>query len=154
MNYWLLKSEPDAFSLDDLQSCPNQTEHWDGVRNYQVRNMLRDDIKKGDQAFFYHSSCKVPAIVGVVDIVSNGYPDHTALDANSKYFDAKSTAELPRWFMVDVAFHRAFKRSISLSELKQQPFLLDSDFALTRKGSRLSIMPVSAEQWRYILSLE
>ena len=154
MNYWLLKSEPDAFSLDDLQSCPNQTEHWDGVRNYQVRNMLRDDIKKGDQAFFYHSSCKVPAIVGVVDIVSNGYPDHTALDANSKYFDAKSTAESPRWFMVDVAFHRAFKRSISLSELKQQPFLLDSDFALTRKGSRLSIMPVSAEQWRYILSLE
>jgi predicted RNA-binding protein with PUA-like domain len=154
MNYWLLKSEPDAFSLNDLQSRPNQTEHWDGVRNYQVRNMLRDDIKKGDQAFFYHSSCKVPAIVGVVDIVSDGYPDHTAFDAHSKYFDAKSTPESPRWYMVDVAFHRTLKREIPLSELKQQAFLLDSDFALTRKGSRLSIMPVSVDQWRYILSLE
>ncbi len=153
MNYWLMKSEPDAFSIDDLKSRPKKTEHWDGVRNYQVRNMMRDQMKKGDLAFFYHSSCKVPAIVGIVEIVKEGYPDHTAFDPESKYYDPKSDPDNPRWFMVDVKFHRKLKQPISLQALKQQPFLIESDLALIRKGSRLSILPITPAQWEYILSL-
>ncbi len=153
MNYWLMKSEPDAFSIDDLKSRPKKTEHWDGVRNYQVRNMMRDQMKKGDLAFFYHSSCKVPAIVGIVEIVKEGYPDHTAFDPESKYYDPKSDPDNPRWFMVDVKFHRKLKQPISLQALKQQPFLVESDLALIRKGSRLSILPITPAQWEYILSL-
>ncbi len=154
MNYWLMKSEPDAFSIDDLKAKPKKTEHWDGVRNYQVRNMMRDQMKKGDLAFFYHSSCKVPAIVGIVEIVKEGYPDHTAFDPDSKYFDPKSDPDNPRWFMVDVKFRRKLKQPITLQALKQQAFLVESDLALIRKGSRLSILPVTKEQWDFILSME
>lgn len=152
MAYWLMKSEPSAFSLEDLAKRPNQTEHWDGVRNYQARNMLRDEIKPGDLAFFYHSNCQEPAIVGIMKIVKEGYPDFTAFDPNEKHSDPKSDPDNPRWFMVDVQLIRKFKRPILLKTLKHHPEL--HDFPLLRRGNRLSIMPVSAHQWHFILSLE
>jgi predicted RNA-binding protein with PUA-like domain len=152
MNYWLMKSEPDVFGIDDLAKMPNQTEHWDGVRNYQARNMMRDQMKVGDQVFFYHSNTKVPGIVGVMKVVREGYPDHTAFDPEQKYYDPKSDPEKPRWFMVDVKFVRKLGRTISLEELKGRPEL--EEMPLVRKGNRLSIMPVSKEQWDFILSLE
>lgn len=152
MNYWLMKSEPDVFGIDDLRKRPKQTEHWDGVRNYQARNMLRDQMQVGDRVFFYHSNCAEPGIVGIARIARAGYPDHTAFDPESKYHDPKSSPENPRWYMVDVRFERRFKRTITLNELKEHPQL--SDMALLRRGNRLSVMPVTAEQWTFILSLE
>ncbi len=152
MNYWLMKSEPSEFGIDDLQNMPDQTEHWDGVRNYQARNMMRDQMKVGDLVFFYHSNCKEPGIVGIMEIVKEGYPDFTAFDPDDKHFDPKSAPENPRWFMVDVKFVRKLKRTITLKELKEKPEL--SDLALIRRGNRLSIMPVSAAQWEFILALE
>jgi predicted RNA-binding protein with PUA-like domain len=151
MNYWLFKSEPETFGIDALQKKPKQTEHWDGVRNYQVRNMLRDDIKVGDKAFFYHSNCTPPGIVGVIEIVKAGYPDFTAFDAESKYYDPKSTREKPRWFMVDVKFVKKFSRMISLEELKNHPLL--EKMVVARRGSRLSITPVTKEEWKIISQL-
>ncbi len=152
MNYWLMKSEPNAFSIDDLQQMPEQTEHWDGVRNYQARNMLRDQMKLGDQVFFYHSNCETPGIVGIMEVAREGYPDHTACDPRSKYFDPKSSPDAPRWFMVDVKYIRHTRRLIPLAELKEQDAL--ENMPLLRKGNRLSIMPVSAPEWAYILRLE
>ncbi len=152
MNYWLMKSEPNAFSIDDLQAMPEQTEHWDGVRNYQARNMMRDEMKVGDRVFFYHSNCDVPGIVGVMEVVKEGYPDFTAFDPHSKYFDDKSDPAKPRWFMVDVKYVRHTKRVISLTELKEHDAL--ENMQLVRKGNRLSIMPVSQDEWDYILGLE
>ena len=151
MNYWLLKSEPNAYSIDDLQAEPNQMTHWDGVRNYQARNMLRDQLRAGDLAFFYHSSCPVPGIVGVVEVVKAGYPDQTAFDCNAEHYDPKSDPQQPRWFMVDIQLKQRFKQIIALEELKQYPQL--SDMILLRKGNRLSVMPVTLEQWQCILSL-
>ena len=153
MSYWLIKSEPDAFSIDDLEAAPNGTEHWDGIRNYQARNFMRDDMKIGDRAFFYHSNCKPPGIVGICEVASEPYPDHTAFDPNSKYFDPKSSPDDPRWIMVDMKFLRRTKRLISLEEIKQHAGRL-VDLPLIRRGNRLSIMPVSEEHWDYILSLE
>ena len=152
MNYWLMKTEPEVYSIDDLMKEKNQTEHWDGVRNYQARNMMRDQMQKGDKVFFYHSNCKEPGIVGVAKIVKTGYPDYTAFDPASKYFDPKSSPDNPRWFMVDVRFERKLKRTITLEELKQHQGL--TDMALVRKGNRLSVMPVTERQWELILSLE
>ena len=152
MNYWLMKSEPSVYSIDDLKAQKRKTDHWDGVRNYQARNMMRDQMKVGDQAFFYHSNCKVPGIVGLMEIVRAGYPDHTAFDAASKYFDAKSDPDNPRWFMVDVKYMRHTKRLISLSELKAHAQL--ENMPLVRRGNRLSVMPVSKAEWKFILSLE
>lgn len=152
MRHWLMKSEPDTFGIDDLMRRPRQTEHWDGVRNYQARNMIRDEMKKGDQAFFYHSSCDEPAIVGIVDIVRDAYPDSTAFDPESPYFDPKSTSDAPRWYMVDVRFRRKLRRPLTLAELKLQPAL--AGLPLLRRGNRLSILPISAEEWKFILSLE
>lgn len=152
MNYWLMKSEPSEFGIDDLIDMPDQTEHWDGVRNYQARNMMRDDMKIGDQVFFYHSNCKEPGIVGIMEVAKEGYPDFTAFDPDDKHFDPKSDPEKPRWFMVDIKFVRKLKRTITLKELKEKPEL--ADLALVRRGNRLSIMPVSAEQWNFILGLE
>jgi predicted RNA-binding protein with PUA-like domain len=152
MNYWLMKSEPDAFSINDLKSRPKQTEHWDGVRNYQARNMMRDEMKLGDQVFFYHSNCVEPGIVGVMEVVREGYPDFLAFDPDDKHFDPKSDPAKPTWMMVDVKYVRPLARTITLRELKQKQEL--SDLALVRRGNRLSIMPVSKEQWRFILSLE
>lgn len=151
MNYWLFKSEPDAFSLDDLKSLKRKTDHWDGIRNYQARNLMRDQMKIGDLGFFYHSSCKVPGIVGVVSIVKEAYPDHTAWDPQSKYFDAKSTPENPRWLMVDVKFEREYPGVISLQQLREVQGL--ESMPLLQKGSRLSVQPVSAEHWNIIEAL-
>lgn len=152
MNYWLMKSEPDVFGIDDLAKMPKQTEHWDGVRNYQARNMMRDQMKVGDKVFFYHSNTKVPGIIGIMEVVREGYPDHTAFDPDQKYYDPKSDPEKPRWFMVDVKFVRKLGRTISLEELKERPEL--EEMPLVRKGNRLSIMPVSKDEWDFILSLE
>lgn len=152
MNYWLMKSEPDVFSIDDLAAMPDKTNHWDGVRNYQARNMMRDQMKKGDLVFFYHSNCKVPGIVGIAQVVRESYPDHTAFDPDGMYYDPKSKPEKPTWYMVDVKLQRKFKRSITLEELKAHPEL--AGMALVRRGNRLSVMPVSAAQWEYILALE
>jgi len=152
MNYWLMKSEPTAFSIDDLKDMPKQTEHWDGVRNYQARNMMRDQMKVGDQVFFYHSNCKVPGIVGIMEVVRESYPDHTAFEPQSKYFDPKSSPEKPRWFMVDIKYIRHTRRVIPLTELKDCEPL--ENMQLVRKGNRLSILPVSAAEWKIILRLE
>jgi predicted RNA-binding protein with PUA-like domain len=151
MAYWLMKSEPDVFGIEDLKACPRQTEHWDGVRNYQARNMMRDEMKPGDQVFFYHSNCKVPGIVGIAEVVREGYPDFTARDPESKYFDPKASEDNPRWFMVDIRFLRQFERTVSLEALKAEPAL--EDWALVRKGNRLSVMPVTASQWRTVLDM-
>jgi predicted RNA-binding protein with PUA-like domain len=152
MNYWLLKSEPGEFSIAALARRPGRTEHWAGVRNYQARNYLRDGMRRGDRAFFYHSSCAVPGIAGIVAIVREGYPDFTAFDPRSPYFDPASTPENPRWFMVDVRHQRSFKRIIGLQELKECPAL--ADMPLLTSGSRLSVMPVTPAQWAAILALE
>jgi len=152
MNYWLMKSEPNAFSIDDLAQRPKQTEPWDGVRNYQARNMMRDDMKVGDRIFFYHSNCDVPGIVGIAEVAREGYADFTAFDPDDKHFDPKSNPDKPTWIMVDVHFVRKLDRTISLQELKQHQELVD--LALVRRGNRLSIMPVSQAQWEFILSLE
>ena len=152
MSYWLFKSEPAEFSIDDLVQCTDQTEPWDGVRNYQARNMMRDQMKCGDQAFFYHSNTQALGIVGIVEVVREAYPDPTAFDPKDKHFDPKSKPDQPRWFMVDVKLVRKLKRLISLAELQTQAEL--ADLALVRRGNRLSIMPVSLEQWQYILNLE
>jgi predicted RNA-binding protein with PUA-like domain len=154
MNYWLLKSEPDSFSIDDLKLAPKQTTAWDGVRNFQARNMLRDSMKKGDLAFFYHSSCDVPGIAGIVTIVRGGYPDATALDPKHHHYDADSKADEPRWFVVDVKLLRKFDRVIALDELRRHAQKALKDFVLLRRGNRLSVMPVSSKDWDFILKLE
>jgi predicted RNA-binding protein with PUA-like domain len=153
VNYWLIKSEPEEFSIDDLENAPEQTEHWDGVRNYQARNFMRDTMKIGDPVFYYHSNCETPAIVGIAEVASEAYPDHTAFDANDPHFDPKSDPENPRWMMVDVRFKRKTRRPISLRELKQHADKLEG-FRLIARGNRLSVMPVEKSHWDYVLSLE
>ena len=149
MAYWLMKSEPDAYSIDDLKR--DKREPWDGVRNYQARNMMRDQMKVGDLAFFYHSNCEEPGIVGTMKIVREGYPDPTAFDPKDKHFDPKSDPENPRWYLVDVQFVRKFRRTILLRELKQHREL--ADLPLVRRGNRLSVMPVSKPEWAFISQL-
>ena len=151
MKYWLLKSEPDVFSLEDLKNCPNQTEPWDGIRNYQARNLMRDEMKVGDQAFFYHSRQAEPAIVGTVKVVREAYPDHTSWDPSSKYFDEKSSPENPRWLMVDVQFESEFSRPVTLKELRSVPEL--KEMFLLRKGMRLSVQPVTEAEFQLILAI-
>ena len=151
MKYWLMKSEPDDYGLEHLRSEKRQTDHWDGIRNYQARNFMRDEMKKGDLAFFYHSNCEEPAIVGVIEIVGEGYPDHTAFLANEKYFDAKSDPDNPRWFMVDVRFKKKFKKPVSLKALKGERSL--AQMRLVQRGNRLSILPVAAKEWKHILKM-
>lgn len=150
MNYWLFKSEPDAFGIDDLIAKKGKKEHWDGIRNYQARNLMRDDMRKGDLGFFYHSSCKVPGIVGIVEVVKEAYPDHTAWDPESAYFDPKATPDNARWVMVDVKFKQKFSSIITLDQLRGIPDL--EGMVLLRKGSRLSIQPVESEHWQIICS--
>jgi predicted RNA-binding protein with PUA-like domain len=150
--FWLVKSEPEEFSIDDLQARPARTEHWDGVRNYQARNFMRDDMKKGDQVFFYHSNCKEPGIVGIARVVREGYPDHTAFDPDDPHYDPTSDPADPTWFMVDLKFVRKLRRTITLQELKGDPQL--EGLALVRKGNRLSVMPVSEPHWQHILDRE
>jgi predicted RNA-binding protein with PUA-like domain len=150
MKYWLMKSEPDAYSIDDLER--DGRDMWDGIRNYQARNMMRDDMKIGDEIFFYHSNCDEPGIVGIAKVASEPYPDPTQFDKKSKYFDPKSSKDDPRWCLVDVEFLRKTKRNVTLTEIKAQKSL--DDMILTRKGNRLSIMPVSKKHWNKILSIE
>ena len=151
-NYWLMKSEPSCFSLDDLKQMPDQTEHWDGVRNYQARNLMRDEIKVGDGVLFYHSNCSEPAIVGLAKVVREGYPDHTALDPREKHFDPKATDEKPIWSMVDVKYVCHLPHPITRDELRQHPLL--SGMGVLRKGNRLSVQLVTAKEWQAILKLE
>lgn len=151
MNYWLMKSEPDVYGIEHLQRMPQQTDHWDGIRNYQVRNMLRDDFKPGDMAFFYHSNVKPVGIVGTMEIVGHAYPDFTAFDPEEKYYDPKSDPDKPRWFMVDVQFKQQFSKIITLDELRANPAL--EDMLILRKGNRLSITPVTARQWQAIMTM-
>ncbi len=151
MQYWLMKSEPSVFGIDHLAKCVNQTEPWDGVRNYQSRNMMRDEMKPGDQVFFYHSNCDVPGIVGQMEVKSQGYPDFTAFDPGHRYFDPKSDLDKPRWFLVDVKLKRKFKRTIPLSLLREQAVL--KDMKLLQRGNRLSITPVTKGEWAFILTL-
>ena len=152
IHHWLMKSEPDVYSIDDLAGAPQQIGHWDGVRNYQARNMLRDQMRVGDQAFFYHSSCAEPGIVGIMEIVRAGYPDDAAFDPKSPYYDSQSSSNNPRWYRVDVRLLRKLKRIISLQELRQNPKL--ADMILLRKGNRLSITPVTDAEWKTILKSE
>lgn len=153
MNYWLFKSEPDTFGIDALAAQPRRTTHWDGVRNYQARNMMRDDMKRGDLGFFYHSSCAEPGIVGIVKVVREGYPDHTAFDSSSRYFDVDSDPAEPRWHMVDVQLVRKFARPIDLQTLRRHVDGKLRDMLILRKGNRLSITPVTSAEWKFILSL-
>lgn len=150
MQYWLMKTEPSEYSIDDLKR--DKVEHWDGVRNYQARNMMRDDMKKGDLAFLYHSNCDQIGIVGLMTVVREGYADHTAFNKKDKHYDPKSDKDSPRWFMVDVRYKRKLKRTITLAELKQHEKL--ADFQLVQRGNRLSIMPISKNNWGFILTLE
>jgi len=152
IRYWLLKTEPTAFSIDDLASRPGKPEPWDGVRNYQARNMIRDEMKCGDQVLIYHSNCDQPGVTGVATIVREAYPDATAFQPDHRHYDPVSRPDQPRWFVVDVAFLRKLKRTITLAELKECPQL--SGLALIRRGNRLSVMPVTTAQWEFILGLE
>ncbi|HEY8554394.1 MAG TPA: EVE domain-containing protein [Burkholderiales bacterium] len=149
--YWLMKSEPDVFSIDDLRARPGRTEHWDGVRNFQARNYMRA-MRKGDLAFFYHSSCPEPGVAGIVEIVREAYPDFTAWDPRSPYHDPRSTPEKPYWYMVDVRFKRKLERLVPLAELRANPKL--KHMRLLARGNRLSIMPVTAAEWEAILAME
>ena len=153
MNYWLMKSEPDVFGIDDLESRPKQTEPWDGIRNYQARNFIRDGMKKGDQAFFYHSNCAEPGIVGIMEIAGEAYADPTQFDAASKYFDAGSKPEDPRWLLVDVRFVRRLARNVTLAEMKARADEF-GDFQLLARGNRLSILPLTEAQWNKVLERE
>lgn len=150
-NYWLMKSEPNCYSIDDLATEKTKTTHWDGVRNYQARNFMRDDMKKGDEVLFYHSNAKPPGVAGLATIAKESYPDFTAFDPNEKHFDPKSKQESPAWMMVDVKYKKKFKRLISLEELKQLKSL--DGMELLRKGSRLSIQPVSKKHFETIVKL-
>lgn len=150
MNYWLFKSEPSTYSIDDLKK--EKTASWEGVRNYQARNMLRDDVKKDDLVFIYHSNCKTPGITGIAKVVKAGYPDFTAFDEDSPYFDAKSHPDSPRWFMVDVKFVKKFRDTIALSSLRTNPKL--KNMLILRKGNRLSITPLTKTEWDAVLAMD
>jgi predicted RNA-binding protein with PUA-like domain len=154
MNYWLMKTEPETFGIDDLAKKPAKTAMWDGVRNYQARNMLRDDFKKGDQAFLYHSSTDVVGIAGIVQVVRTAYPDPTQFDKKNDHYDPGASREAPRWFVVDVQLKRRLKRIITLEEMRAHEAKALDGMLLLKRGSRLSITPVSAAHWQFILSLE
>lgn len=151
IRHWLFKSEPETFSIDHLSKRPKQTEPWNGVRNFQVRNMLRDDIKLGDEGFFYHSSCQPPGIVGIIKVVKEGYPDDTQWDSRSPYFDARSTPEKPYWYMVDVKLVKKFPRMITLEELRSNTKL--KTMIILRPGNRLSITSVTVQEWKEVLKM-
>ena len=153
MKHWLFKSEPDVFGVDHLSRAPRRTTGWEGVRNYQARNMLRDDIKTGDLGFFYHSSCAVPGIAGIVQVVRGGYPDPSSFDPKSEYYDASSSPEAPRWFSVDVRLQEKIEPLITLDALREHAAGALRDMLLLRRGNRLSITPVTAREWKFILAL-
>lgn len=150
MRYWLMKSEPDVFSIDDLAARPRQTEPWTGVRNYQARNFMRDEMRVGDRAFFFHSSCREPGIAGIVEVARAAYPDATQFDRNSEYYDPKAARDNPRWVHVDV---RLVKKTplLGITELRRHPEL--AQMRVLARGNRLSITPVTPAEWKFILSL-
>lgn len=150
-NYWLLKSEEEVFSIQDLAKAPKKTTYWDGVRNYQARNFLRDSFKLGDLVFFYHSNSEPSAIAGIAEVVKEGYPDHTAFDPDDVHFDPKSHKAKPTWYMIDIRHVETFKKPLPLELLRQIPGL--SEMALLQKGSRLSVQPVTAKEWKIITDL-
>ncbi len=150
MQYWLMKSEPNVYCVDDLAAEPGGTALWEGVRNYQARNFLRS-MRKGDLAFFYHSNCAQPAVVGIVEIARESYPDPTAFDADSAYYDPKSDPENPRWFVVDVKFKKKFERAVTLKALKSESAL--GTMRLVQRGNRLSVMPVTRKEWHHIVKM-
>ncbi len=154
MSYWLMKTEPTSFSIDDLARAPRSTSAWDGVRNFQARNMLRDEMKRGDQAFLYYSSTAVPGIVGVMEITKEGYPDPTAFDRKHHHYDPESDAKQPRWFMVDVKLVSRFEHIITLETLRKHAAKELKGMMLLRPGNRLSVSPVDAAHWKFIRSLE
>ena len=150
MRYWLMKSEPDEFSIDDLAAAPGRTTPWFGVRNYQARNFMRDQMQVGDQVLFYHSSCAEPGIAGLAEVCAQAYPDRTQFDRKSKYYDAKSARDNPRWVNVDVKFVRK-TRLVSLAELRAHPEL--ANMRILQRGNRLSITPVDPQEWAFIVKL-
>ena len=154
MSYWLMKTEPTSFGVADLERSPNKTTGWDGVRNYQARNMLRDQMKRGDKAFLYYSNCDEPGIVAIVEIVEEGYPDPTAFDRKHHHYDPKSDPAKPQWFQVDVQLERRLKRIITLKELREYASKELAGMMLLRTGNRLSVTPVIAAHWKFIRSLE
>ena len=154
MNHWLLKTEPESFGIEHLAALPRRTACWDGVRNYQARNLLRDRVQRGDQAFLYHSSCAVPGIVGIVLVARTAYADGSAFDRRHKHFDADSDPAAPRWYAIDVQLRRRLRRVITLEELRAHADGRLRDLSLLRRGNRLSVMPVDAAHWQFILSLE
>ncbi len=149
--YWLIKSEPDVFSIDDLSKLKDQTTFWDGVRNYQARNYLRDEMKPGDGVLFYHSNCEPNNIAGICEVVKEGYPDHTQFDPSSKHFFPKSDPNNPAWYMVDIKFLKKFSHNITLDEIRQNPKL--KGMKLIQRGNRLSVMPVTKEEWDEIVKM-
>lgn len=150
--YWLFKSEPDEFSIDDLEKAKDKTTYWDGVRNYQARNYLRDSIKNGDGVLFYHSNSEPLAVVGICKVVKEGYPDFTAFDPKDKHYDEKSNPQNPTWFMVDIKLERKLKKPVTLEAMKQNHKL--NTLKLLQKGNRLSVMPVTNDEWDEILLME
>ena len=151
MRYWLVKSEPDVFSFADLQAAPKKTTCWDGVRNYQARNTLRDEMKQGDRCFYYHSNAEPSGIAGICEVVREGYPDHSAFDKKDPHYDPKSKPDAPTWFMVDVKAVKAFPRLIALGELREVVAL--KGMVLLQKGSRLSVQPVTKKEWETICAM-
>jgi predicted RNA-binding protein with PUA-like domain len=149
--YWLMKSEPGVFSIDDLSRAKDGTTRWDGVRNYQARNLLRDDITVGDGVLFYHSSADPPAVAGTARVVRAGYPDPTQFDPRDSHFDRDSLRDEPRWYAVDIQFEGKFKREVTLPELREAKSL--ADMVLLRRGSRLSVQPVTPGEWKQIVKM-
>ena len=154
MQHWLLKTEPSTFGIDDLQAAPRKSTSWDGVRNYQARNFIRDQIRKGDEAFLYHSSCEVPGIVAIVQVVRAAYPDPTAFDRRDPHYDAGSSKQAPRWFAFEIRLKRRLKRVITLAELQAHAHDELASMMILRAGNRLSVTPIEDAHWRFILSLE
>lgn len=152
MSFWLFKTEPDAFSIDDLKRRGNAGEVWDGVRNYQARNMLRDQVKVDDRLFIYHSNCDVPGAVGIARVVETGVVDPMQFNPESKYFDPTSKQEAPRWITVRIVYEKTLAKTVSLTSIKANPEL--QDMQLVKRGNRLSILPVSDDQWKIILFME
>lgn len=150
MAYWLFKSEPLTYSIERLRQ--EKVTSWEGVRNYQARNFMRDEMKKGDLGFFYHSNCKEPGIVGIVEVVKESHPDITQWQKNSPYYDEKSQKDNPRWFLVDVKFKKVFNEPITLAQLKNNPKL--KEMLVLRKGNRLSITPITESEWENVLAME
>ena len=151
MKYWLMKSEPTAFSIDDLAKAPKKTTYWDGVRNYQARNFMRDEMKIGDQVLYYHSNTKPAGVVGVCEVVKEGYPDFSAFDPEDKHYDPKSNSENPTWIMVDIKLKKKFKTTVTLTEIKENKKL--QDMKLVQRGNRLSVMPVAKKEFDEILKM-